>query len=68
MIATIITTHYREVACPLPPSRFSRQFSRQSVVSAEARLREIPTKLATLRDTLLPKLPTRELRIAELQI
>ena len=41
MIATFLTTLCRETDRPLPASRFSRQFSRQGVASAEARLRGI---------------------------
>ena len=44
MIATVLTTLCRKEAHPSPPSRFSRHFSRQSVVSAKAPSRPIPTK------------------------
>lgn len=38
MIATFLTTLCREVLSPLPAFRFSRQFSRQSVVSGKPQL------------------------------
>lgn len=47
MIATFLTTLCREVESPLPPTRLSRQFSRQSVVSDGVPNQAIPTQIPT---------------------